>query len=129
MQTTDTNLALLLALGRRLVVLEGRVDAAVDADLQHARAITRRMVADHKDRKTLLTGQALMISNGDDCTDPAAYVTAVEKRWMVDGKTPNTLIRAIEEVQRSAMLKTLLRPPGKTGAPHGQASPTASKGG
>ena len=67
------------------------------------------MVADHKDRKTLLTGRALMISNGDDCIDPAAYTTAVEKRWMVDSKSPDTLINAIEEVQRSAMLKTLLR--------------------
>ena len=109
MKATDTNLGLLKALGRRLVAIEGHVDAVAVADLEHAVALTRRMVADHKDRKTLLTGRALMISNGDDCTDPVAYMTAVEKRWMVDSKSPDTLINAIEEVQRSAMLKTLLR--------------------
>jgi hypothetical protein len=133
MKAIDTNLGLLKALGRRLVAMEGHVGAAAVADLEHAVALTRRMVADHKDRKTLLTGRALMISNGDDCTDPAAYTTAVEKRWMVDSKSPDTLINAIEEVQRSAMLKTLLRTAAPTqykkAATAGAGSGSSSSGG
>ena len=133
MKAIDTNLGLLKALGRRLVAMEGHVGAAAVADLEHAVALTRRMVADHKDRKTLLTGRALMISNGDDCIDPAAYTTAVEKRWMVDSKSPDTLINAIEEVQRSAMLKTLLRTAAPTqykkAATAGAGSGSSSSGG